>query len=235
MRRVKSGAIQLQADDLILSDFDATISLIDTGLAMISALSPADAAQAWKDEHAWRRGEISSMECLRRQWRLFAHTPTEVWAFVDALALDEGFFELLALVRARGAGIAVVSDGLDFYLDRMFAARGVATCGEDACVRSRDHLLRFSNAAAVTPEGIQITFPYRNECGQCGNCKVAHLFRLRPGFARVIYIGDGHSDLCAARYADLIFAKHALAEDCRRAGRRFLPFETFADVLTVIQ
>jgi 2,3-diketo-5-methylthio-1-phosphopentane phosphatase len=226
--------LQLQPTDLVLSDFDATISVIDTGLAMINALSPEDAAEAWEDEWAWRRGEMSSRECLRRQWRLFRRTPEEALAFVDGLELDEGFFELLALVRERGAGIAVLSDGLDFYLDRAFADWGITTCGDDECVRSTACLARYANAACLTAEGIEITFPHATECGQCGNCKAAHLFRLRPGFARVIYIGDGHSDLCAARYADVIFAKAALAEDCARAGRAFVAFERFGDVMRVI-
>lgn len=232
--RVKDCCLHLQPSDLILSDFDATITLIDTGLAMINSLSAEDAATAWEDEYAWRRGEISSIECLRRQWRLFRRTPEEVWAFVDALEVDEEFFRLLALVRRRRAGIALLSDGLDFYMDRMFSRHGIRTCGDDACVRSSECLLRLSNAATVTAGGIQISFPYRDECEQCGNCKAAHLFRLRRGFERVIYIGDGHSDLCAARYADIIFAKHALAEDCLAAGRSFVSFETFSDVLAVI-
>jgi len=234
MRRVTSGAIPLKPDDLILSDFDGTISLIDTGVAMIDTLAPADAAAAWDDEYAWRRGEIDSMECLRRQWRTFYPTETEALAFVDGLEIDPGFLELLARARMRGAGIAILSDGLDFYLDRMFANLGVRTCGDDRCLRAPDCLLRFSNAASFTADGLRIEFPYCNACGQCGNCKVEHLFRLRRHAARVIYLGDGHSDLCAARYADLIFAKHALAEDCRSAGRPYIPFETFADVLEVL-
>lgn len=226
--------IELQPTDLVLSDFDGTISVIDTGLAMINVLSPPDAAAAWEDEHAWRRGEMNSMECLRRQWRLLQMTPEEIVAFVDGLEIDEGFCRLLELVRERHAGVAVLSDGLDFYVDRLLARHGLRTCGDDACVRSSDCLARYANAACLTPGGVCIEFPHSTDCGQCGNCKVAHLFRLRRGFARVIYIGDGHSDLCAARYADLIFAKHALAEDCARAGRPFFPFDTFGDILRVI-
>ena len=86
----------------------------------------------------------------------------------------------------------------------------------------------------VTDGGMTFEFPYRTECGQCGNCKAADLFRLREGFRRTIYIGDGHSDLCAARYADVIFAKEALAEDCLKAGRPFRPFEGFGEVLAAL-
>jgi len=234
MRRVTPGAIALQPEDLILSDFDGTISLIDTGVAMIDTLAPADAAAAWEDEYAWRRGEINSMECLRRQWRTFYPTEAEALAFVDGLEVDPDFLALLALARTRGTGIAILSDGLDFYLDRMFANLGLRTCGDDSCLRATDCLLRFSNAATFGPDGLRIEFPYCNACGQCGNCKVEHLFRLRRSATRVIYLGDGHSDLCAARFADLIFAKHALAEDCQSAGRPYIPFETFADVMRVL-
>jgi 2,3-diketo-5-methylthio-1-phosphopentane phosphatase len=226
--------IILSDSDLVLSDFDATISEIDTGLAMFGALGDR-AEVAWAMEHAWRRGEINSMECLAGQWGLLDISVDELYALIDSLKLDESFFDFLRLVRGRGAGLAVVSDGLDFYVDRLLGARGLKTCYEETQLRSPDCLVRLANHAIVSEEGILIEFPYCNDCGQCGNCKASDLFRLRKGFARTIYIGDGHSDLCAARYADVIFAKDALAEDCRKAGRRFHPFRRFSDILKIIQ
>lgn len=234
MTAMTNTGLTLTANDLVLSDFDATISLIDTGIAMLDRLSEQAKAEAWELEYCWRRGEMSSIDCLSAQWGLWKGSADEMLALIDGLKLDERFFDFLALARARRAGLAIVSDGLDFYLDRMMKARGIAVCADDRCVRGTDCLLRFSNPAQVTDEGITVEFPYACDCGLCGNCKTAHLFRLRRGFARTIYIGDGHSDLCAARYADIIFAKHALADDCQRAGRRYYPFETFADILQVI-
>jgi len=232
---MSSAPLILTDQDLVFSDFDATISLIDTGLAMINSLPAPEQAEAWASEHRWRRGEIGSMECLREQWGLWQGSATEMFALIDSLQVDERFFDFLALVRARGAGLAIVSDGLQFYLDRMMARHGLRTCADDACAQSTDCLLRFSNPSAVTDAGVSIEFPYANECGQCGNCKASHLFRLRRGFVRTIYIGDGHSDLCAARYAEVIFAKDALAEDCLRAGRAFYPFSDFSGILSAVQ
>ncbi|MHB8997412.1 MAG: HAD-IB family phosphatase [Armatimonadota bacterium] len=229
-----SRSLTLTQSDLIFTDFDGTITLIDTGLAMINALSEQAQAEAWDLEYQWRRGEIDSMICLQAQWGLWNRPATEMFALIDGLEMDERFFDFLALVRSRHAGLAIVSDGLQFYLDRMMSARGIETCGDDHCARSADCILRFSNPATVTEAGVSIEFPHRDECGQCGNCKVSHLFRLRRDFARTIYIGDGHSDLCAARYAEIIFAKDALAEDCARAGRSFYPFETFDDILAIV-
>lgn len=231
-----SGAsLRLTPDDLILSDFDGTISLIDTGLAMIDALGEEASARAWDLEYQWRRGEIDSMTCLSGQWRLWDKPPAALYALIDTLQLDEGFRELLDLARARGAGVAVLSDGLEFYIDRLLAKWGVETCAEAACLRSRECLVRRANRAVIGESGLAFEYPNRGECGLCGNCKALHLFEFRPGFRRTIYLGDGHSDLCAARYADIIFARGALAEDCARAGRRFFPFQSFADVLAVLR
>jgi 2-hydroxy-3-keto-5-methylthiopentenyl-1-phosphate phosphatase len=46
----------------------------------------------------------------------------------------------------------------------------------------------------------------------------------------VAFVGDGVSDRFGARYADVTFAKDALAEHCRRESIPFFPYEHFEDV-----
>ncbi|NPV47912.1 MAG: MtnX-like HAD-IB family phosphatase [Armatimonadetes bacterium] len=221
----------LGADDLVVSDFDGTISVVDTSLAVIEALR-LDAA--WDAEMVWRRGEISSMECLRRQWGLVQLPEDRLYSLLDSLEVDPDFLAFLAFIRERGAGLVVLSDGLDFYIDRMLDDLGLQTTTDDAHLRGCGPVLRFANRATVTPQGIEVDFPYANFCGQCGNCKTEHFFRLRRGFRRTIYLGDGHSDLCVARFADVVFAKDALAEDCARCGRTCYPFHGLADVMQAL-
>ncbi|MCX7597328.1 MAG: archease, partial [Armatimonadetes bacterium] len=71
-------------------------------------------------------------------------------------------------------------------------------------------------------------------CPDCANCKLDHLTRLRSHFRRIIYIGDGHSDLCAARHADVVFAKSHLAEILSAEGRPFLGFENLSQVAQML-
>ena len=56
-------------------------------------------------------------------------------------------------------------------------------------------------------------FPFANrKCGDCANCKKTHLLsRKRRGY-KTVYIGDGRSDVCAARVSDIVFAKGYLKE-----------------------
>jgi len=169
---MSNESLVLTEQDLVFSDFDGTITLIDTGLAMINSLPEQQRAEAWDCEYRWRRGEISSMECLRGQWSLWHGSAADLFALIDSLQVDERFFDFLALVRARRAGLAIVSDGLDFYLDRMMARHGLRTCADDDCATSAECVLRFSTPPIVTDAGVTIHFPYADQCGQCGNCKI---------------------------------------------------------------
>ena len=56
----------LTSQDLVLCDFDGTISVVDTGLLVAETLGLDRFDEI---EQSWRRGEISARECLRDQWR----------------------------------------------------------------------------------------------------------------------------------------------------------------------
>ncbi len=47
---------------------------------------------------------------------------------------------------------------------------------------------------------------------------------------KVVYIGDGTSDVDAIPFADVLFAKSYLGEYCRRNNVPYEPFQTFSDV-----
>lgn len=53
----------------------------------------------------------------------------------------------------------------------------------------------------------------------------------------IVFIGDGVSDLPAAREADVLFARRGLRleEHCREHGIAYTPFDTFADIQREIQ
>ena len=43
-------------------------------------------------------------------------------------------------------------------------------------------------------------------------------------------VGEGFSDQCPARYADIVFAKDGLQTYCQRENISYFPYATFADV-----
>jgi 2-hydroxy-3-keto-5-methylthiopentenyl-1-phosphate phosphatase len=211
----------LHERDLILCDFDGTISAQDTGLLVAETLK---IERFFEIEERWRRGEMSSRQCLREQWRTVDPSRPDFRELIVNLAVNPGFRELVALAEGRGARFAILSDGLDHYIRLTLERLGL------------ERLPFRSNHAVLHEHHIELQFPCPDEvCDFCGNCKSLWLFELRPGAKRTIYIGDGISDGCASRYCDVVFAKDLLAGICRKRGQPFLPFETLEDVVSVLR
>jgi len=222
--------LRLRPGDLVMSDFDGTVTRRDTGWVVFDTLGiPA----AWDWEYRWRDREISSIECLAGQWGLVAAPPEELLALIDSIELDERFPEFVARARDAGAEVVVASDGLSFYLDRMLERLGMQICAGDPEPGVRtDCIARYVNRAELTDEGVVIDFPHANAaCMMCGNCKTRHLARLQERYRRAIYIGDGYSDRCPALQADIVFAKDHLAQLMDDYGVRYVPFEDFGDII----
>jgi len=222
--------LRLRPGDLVMSDFDGTITRRDTGWVVFDTLG---LPEAWDWEYRWRDREISSIECLSGQWGLVRVPPAELLALIDSIELDERFPEFVRRARDAGAEVVVASDGLSFYLDRMMARLGLEICSDDPepGVR-RECITRYVNEAELTDDGVRITFPHANDaCMQCGNCKTQHLIRLRLKYERVIYIGDGYSDRCPAQQADIVLAKDHLAQLMNAQEASYVPFEDFGDVI----
>jgi 2-hydroxy-3-keto-5-methylthiopentenyl-1-phosphate phosphatase len=58
--------------------------------------------------------------------------------------------------------------------------------------------------------------------------------RFRPERYYRVVVGDGVTDLPAARLADLVMARDLLVVKCREAGIPYEPFETFYDVMAIL-
>ena len=78
------------------------------------------------------------------------------------------------------------------------------------------------------------TFPYYDAaCTRSANAKARHLQAYRAN--KIIFSGDGHSDLDAALAADVVFAKASLAKELDERGASFYPFETLESVLAYLE
>jgi 2-hydroxy-3-keto-5-methylthiopentenyl-1-phosphate phosphatase len=83
-----------------------------------------------------------------------------------------------------------------------------------------------ANRVEARPDGWRVRFLDEAACAECGQaCKRG----LLPT-GRVVFVGDGFSDRCAALAADRVFARDGLA---RYLDERGVPYEPFADLLDV--
>jgi 2,3-diketo-5-methylthio-1-phosphopentane phosphatase len=202
----------------IACDFDGTITQRDTLHVIVETFGEGG---VWGSiEPRLRAGEITLEEAMERQFAEVRATPEEVRRTVLREApLRPGFHEFLDWARDRGHRVAILSSGFRSVIEAVLAAGGVTG------VPIHSHEARFS------PEGCRLVWSDRGErCELCGRpCKRHDLAGHLRG-ERLVYVGDGISDRCAAKMADLVFARDGLAEHLAAEGHPYLPFEDFFEV-----
>jgi 2,3-diketo-5-methylthio-1-phosphopentane phosphatase len=200
---------------LLLLDFDGTLTDHDTLDLLVAEHAPAVWLEA---ERALTDGTMTLNEVIAFEFAQVHATLDEALAVLHArVALRPGLEELIAFCHERFIDPVVVSSGFVEVIEPMLAWGGVK-------------LPVVAHSAAFSREGTTITFLERAVCDVCGEqCKRMELDRLAVGHP-IAYVGDGWSDRCAAKAADLVFARGALAEYLAAEGVAYEPFDDLLDV-----
>jgi len=205
----------------IFSDFDGTISKVDVGNLIFKTFAGEAIIPII---NSWKNNEISSKELLIRECKLAKINDfNDLFNLIDKQEIDDYFLEFINICENNFIDLFVVSDGLDFYIKRIFEKYNLF------------NLKFFSNKFNYKVENENLVifpeFPYTDsECTKCGNCKRNHLLYNSDDDSFIIYIGDGYSDRCPVEYADIIFAKRALASYCTANKIPFIEFDNFKDI-----
>jgi len=203
---------------LILSDFDGTICKADIGNAVLNEFT----RKSWDElDREYIKGAMGSRAAYEKIVPLIAGNRAKMKEFVLARGkLARGFLPFYQLCGKKNLDVKIVSDGLDFYIRSILEQHGFTD------------IEFFSNEVEFgADDSLAIQFPKMNAlCGRCGTCKnsVLHSFRLM--YEQIIYIGDGHSDMCPSRSADLVFAKGVLLKKCQEENIPCIPFDDFSTI-----
>jgi 2-hydroxy-3-keto-5-methylthiopentenyl-1-phosphate phosphatase len=211
---------------LAFLDYDGTATTRECNEVVLQQL----VGDAWRPlEDEVRAGRMSHAVCFDRQIGLVeAPRAKLLGAMADAAEPAPGLADFLAAVRDGGGRTVVVSAGFREVIATFW----------------RRHDLPPVELVASELDGVGQAGgpPYRvaysprlGDCPRCGpaSCKAAVLRALRRPGDVVWVFGDGASDLCPAREADLVFARGHLADLCAAEG---LPWRRldFADARTAL-
>jgi 2,3-diketo-5-methylthio-1-phosphopentane phosphatase len=207
----------------VFCDFDGTISRRDVGYNLFRHFSGGANAQFIP---AWKSGSMSSREILTAEAALVTGTQEEILSFVMDFQIDPTFANFAKICEQEQIPLHILSDGLETYITPLLKREKL------------DHLPVTANRGVFTNTGMAVEFPHtNNSCTRCGSCKAERIreFRMRHGNdATVVFVGDGMSDLCATKEADILFAKKDLEVYCQRNDIAYLQFTDFSDVLNAL-
>lgn len=203
---------------LIACDFDGTITRNDTLHLIVSRYGEPGLWEAI--EPRLRAGEVTLEQAMQEEFADVRATPAQVRELVRAEAgLRDGFPEFVAWAGAAGHRLVVLSSGFRSVIDALLGDWGLG------------HLEVASHEARFTPAGTTLLWADRGErCGVCDRRCKRHDLRARHAGEPVVLVGDGVSDRCVARMADVVFARAHLARDLAEDGVPFIPFEDFGRV-----
>jgi 2-hydroxy-3-keto-5-methylthiopentenyl-1-phosphate phosphatase len=212
------GAGEAGPSAVVLVDFDGTIARSDISDEVMRRF--ADPGEWAPLEAAYLRGDIGSRTLLTLQAELLHGGGEQIATIADGQQFDPHFVPFVAFLRESGIAIEVVSDGFGFFVKPALAQIGL------------DDLPVFTAETTFGDGRVIIDFPMGNpQCRVCGTCKRARILVHQAAGRLVAFVGDGFSDLYAAAYADLVFAKDHLAELCADRGWPFHGWATFADIM----
>lgn len=203
---------------VFFTDFDGTITEQDTCMAMAEAFARGN----WQElELQWQKGELTTEECARETLKLFDAGEEELRKLLtDHVTIDSHFIPFAQFCRQKGHEIYVLSDGYDYNIETVFDKYGIKD------------IPYFANRLIIKGRKFDIECIHSSrECPRCGTCKAELMEKLKPEGALAVYIGDGYSDLCAAKKADVIFAKGVLLSHLCREGIPAMAFDDFSDIL----
>ncbi|MBS0211711.1 MAG: MtnX-like HAD-IB family phosphatase [Proteobacteria bacterium] len=210
------------SDWIILCDFDGTISVEDVTDSLLERHAHPD----WTlIERQWKAGAIGSRQCLQDQIDLLDADPRQLEALYATMRIDRAFPAFVEAALSARIPVRIVSDGLDKAIETILARHQI------------EHLpIAANHIAPDGPRRWRLEFPHaRADCKVAsGLCKCAQVTQARKQRPKVLLIGDGASDFCAASRVDLVFAKHRLIEHCRSQGLPYVPITGFTDAIALL-
>ena len=201
---------------LVQCDFDDTIIVGNMSAAIKDAFGPAN----WREMEAeYHAGKYTVEESNIRQFALVNASRDDVEDFVKSkLVVRDGFSDFVEYCQSAGIGLAVVSSGLDVYVDTAMSILGTDYPGVHAA------------HTTFTSHGIQVTYTSPTGTPITSGFKDSFVSYHKDQGHTVIYVGDGRSDIGPSSIADYTIARSSLADYLSHDVTSYHRFETFADV-----
>jgi len=206
----------------VLTDFDDTAAVQNVAEMLLNKFGDP----GWKDvRQRFRDGHINLKEYQEITFRNIRADRATMRSYVKEHANLRPFFgELWGFCQTNDIPMAVVSQGLDFYIKALLERDGfskVPVYAVDTEFRGGEIFYHYSH-----------TYPGKESQG---NSKGFVVQSFQERGCHVFFAGDGHSDLEAARVADVIFAHRTLAKFCDDESIPYQPFEDFKDMLLAVR
>jgi 2,3-diketo-5-methylthio-1-phosphopentane phosphatase len=237
LSNVTSTPLNKKRKILCFSDFDGTIFMQDTGHVLFDNHGCGSKRREILDEQI-KNGERSFREVSEEMWGSLNVPFDDGFEVMEkTLEIDPDFQTFHRYCIDNDIPFNVISAGLKPVLRRVLDA----FLGEEQSA----HVDIVANDAKIAEDGSEWKPIWRHD-NELGHDKALSVQEARKEaelkceddtIPLIVFIGDGVSDLPAAREADVLFARRGLRleEYCIEHSIPHIPFDTFADIQREIE
>jgi len=206
---------------LIQCDFDGTTVEEDVSFLLLDAFADGDWRQLFR---AYQEGEITVGRFNTLAFAMVkADRPSLLAVVKGKVKIRAGFQKLVEFCRHQGFRLVIVSNGLDFYIEEILNDIGLGDI-EVFAAHTRFH----SNGLKVQyigPDGRPLDYDFKGT--------YANLF-LSEGY-RIVYVGNGDSDVAPASKCHQVFATGVLPNLCQQHNLDCTPFTDFNQIISFLE
>jgi len=221
LRFSRNDALGLTMKTLIQCDFDGTITENDVSYFLLDAFAQGD----WRgllqeyEEHRISVGKFNTGAFAMVK----ADRQTLLEAIKARVKIRAGFQELVSYCSTKGYRFVIVSNGLAFYIKAILKEVGLET------------IETYAARTSFSPEGMKVRYvgPDSKQLDDGFKEVYIKLF-LQQGY-RVVYAGNGDSDILPAKYAYRVFATSDLLAYCKKNNLECKPFTELNDIVKALE
>jgi len=206
---------------LVQCDFDGTVTEEDVSFVMLDAFAGGDWRQLSRE---YEEGKLS---VGRLNTEAFAMVKADRQSLLEAargkVKIRPGFQELVACCRRWGFRFVIVSNGLDFYIEEILSDIGMGD------------IEVFAAQTSFHPEGLRVRYIGPDGSHLDEDFKGAYVDSFLGEGYRIIYVGNGNSDIRPASRCHYIFATGNLLAHYEQTNRDYTPFTDFNQVIRALE
>ena len=206
---------------LVQCDFDGTIIEGDASFMMLDAFAGGNWRQLFRD---YQEGRITVGHFNTRAFSMVKADRESLLGVVKGkVKVRPGFDELVACCRRKGFRFVIVSNGLHFYIDEILSNIGITD------------LEVFAAQTNFHSDGLKVQYIGPDGSPLDSDFKLAYVNSFLNEGYRIVYIGNGDSDVSPARKSHYIFATGVLLEHCREKNLGCTPFTDLSEVVRILE
>lgn len=217
-------------NSIILSDFDGTITTFDTNYRLFNIIGNEKTKEISKE---LLKGNLSMKTAARSQ---FENLELGKKAYIDyilnEIEIQPGFIKFYENTEKYNVDFAIVSGGFLNGIEVFLEKYGIT----DIKIYANELVFKGNKVGVKFYDDIH---GYEEKDCSCafkpsGNCKVKFYNEYKKDYDKIIFIGDGSTDLGIAEKADILFAKDSLADYCNKKNIEFIKWKDFHDINKMI-